>query len=350
MEKRIIVLTLAGEDELLNTLKHECCLECILKATGRESLLSKCQIDGSDKRVGFRSSPKACAYGCDNRRMTARNFSLELQNALDSSAQLIRFRKEVARDIQRKERERVSQVVHNIKTQNAHAIQELNMFIQEEQYTYQIQSVLTEVCAKVSKNTRQATYTLLRLCKIHTAMSDELFIYENIMHQDEEYKLKVRRYDIHDVLLLVFHEFMPDFKAKNVKIQIEPYDQKVYFDFRIVRFMFYHLIANTQKYTRPNSTVHVRFDETTSNIEISFDMESYHIYKEDYEKMFDEHYSGKVANEMGTAGKGLGMYLVSIVAKLHNARILVYPGQEYMIDGRAVYSYNIFKILIPKSL
>ena len=72
----------------------------------------------------------------------------------------------------------MDRIIHNIKTQNAHAIQELTNFIEPDQFAYDIKSVIPGVREKIKANTRYAAYTFLRLAKINTAMSEEIFIYE----------------------------------------------------------------------------------------------------------------------------------------------------------------------------
>lgn len=344
MEKRIIY----GTDEvLLDNLKFPNCEKCLqqLNYEGRTNV--SCPVDNVTRRIGYKKSTKGYAQVCAEGK-TTRNFEIELQNVVDSIPQLLRFRKEIERNVHKEELQKMDRIIHNIKTQNAHAIQELTNYIDPEQFVYDIRSLIPGVSNKIKKNTLRAAFVLLRLAKINTAMSQEIFIYDHITHKDSKYQLEKRKYDLHAVLMLVFHEFMPDFSNKQVTINVMDYEEKVVFDFTVIRFIFYHLIANAVKYIKPNSILSVSFDEDSNNNIVSFFMTSYHIFKEDLEQIYTEGYSGKIAVEQKTAGLGLGMYMVDIMVKLHNAKLVIFPGEEENNNGKISYSQNEFVLYIPK--
>lgn len=344
MEKRIIY----GTDEvLLDNLKFPNCEKCLqqLNYEGRTNV--SCPVDNVTRRIGYKKSTKGYAQVCAEGK-TTRNFEIELQNVVDSIPQLLRFRKEIERNVHKEELQKMDRIIHNIKTQNAHAIQELTNYIDPEQFVYDIRSLIPGVSNKIKKNTLRAAFVLLRLAKINTAMSQEIFIYDHITHKDSKYQLEKRKYDLHAVLMLVFHEFMPDFSNKQVTINVMDYEEKVVFDFTVIRFIFYHLIANAVKYIKPNSILSVSFDEDSNNNIVSFLMTSYHIFKEDLEQIYTEGYSGKIAVEQKTAGLGLGMYMVDIMVKLHNAKLVIFPGEEENNNGKISYSQNEFVLYIPK--
>ena len=344
MEKRIIY---GVEEELLNNLKYSDCMRCLQQLNSEGTANVLCPVENVNRRIGCKNSSKGYAQVCA-KGITSRNFRIELQNIVDSIPQLLRFRKEIEKSVHEAELQKMDRIIHNIKTQNAHAIQELTNFIEPDQFAHDIKSVIPGVREKIKANTRYAAYTFLRLAKINTAMSEEIFIYDHITHKESPYQLEKRKYDLHDVLMLVFHEFMPDFSYKQGTIDVMDYDEKVVFDFTVIRFIFYHLIANAVKYTKPNSILSVSFDEDANNNIVSFSMTSYHIYKEDFDEIYKEGYSGKIAVEQKTAGAGLGMYLVDIMVKLHNAKLLIKPGEEEKKNGKISYSENEFVLYIPK--
>ncbi len=344
MEKRVVY---GVGDEILNNLKYSNCSECLQQVNSEGISNVLCPVDNVIRRIGCKKNSKGYAQVCAG-GLTARNFRIELQNVVDSIPQLLRFRKEVGKSVHEAELQRMDRIIHNIKTQNAHAIQELTNFIEPEQFAYDIKSVIPGVKEKIRKKTHHAAYTILRLAKINTAMSEEIFIYDHITHKESPYQLEKRKYDLHAVLMLVFHEFMPDFSNKQVTIDVMDFERKVIFDFTVIRFIFYHLIANAEKYIKPNSIFHVMFSENTNNIIVTFSMTSYHIYSEDLDQIYNEGYSGKIAVEQKTAGQGLGMYLVDIMVKLHNAKLLIKPGEEIRKIGKIQYSENEFVLYIPK--
>lgn len=345
MEKRIIH---GVEEELLNNLKYSKCEECLQQINPEGILNVHCPVDDVNRRIGCKKGTKGYAQVCAE-GLTARNFRIELQNVVDSIPQLLRFRKEIEKNVHEAELQKMDRIIHNIKTQNAHAIQELTNFIDPEQFAYDIKSVIPGVKEKIKKRVHHAAYTILRLAKINTAMSEEIFIYDHISHKESTYQLDKRKYDIHDVLMLVFHEFMPDFSKKQVTIDIMDYDHKVVFDFTVIRFIFYHLIANAEKYIKPNSVLRVMFSEDMNSNIVIFSMTSYHIYSEDLDKIYNEGYSGKIAVEQKTAGQGLGMYLVNMMVQLHKAKLVIIPGEDVKKTGKIIYSENEFILYIPKN-
>lgn len=344
MEKRIIY---GVEQELLNNLKYSDCMRCLQQLNSEGTANVLCPVENVNRRIGCKNSSKGYAQVCA-KGITSRNFRIELQNVVDSIPQLLRFRKEIERSVHKEELQKMERIIHNIKTQNAHAIQELTNYIDPEQFVYDIRSLIPGVSNKIKKNTLRAAFVLLRLAKINTAMSQEIFIYDHITHKESKYQLEKRKYDLHAVLMLVFHEFMPDFSNKQVTINVMDYEEKVVFDFTVIRFIFYHLIANAVKYIKPNSILSVSFDEDSNYNIVSFSMTSYHIFKEDLDQIYTEGYSGKIAVEQKTAGLGIGMYLVDIMVKLHNAKLLISPGEEENKNGKISYSENEFVLYIPK--
>lgn len=336
-----------SEEELLNNLKYPNCEVCLKQVNPEGELNILCPIDNLKKRIGCKKGVKGYAQACAE-GLTTRNFRIELQNTVDCIPQLLRLRKEIEKTVHEEQLQKMDRIIHNIKTQNAHAIQELTHFINPEQFAYDIKSLIPSVREKIKTKTQQAAYTILRLAKINTAMSEEIFIYDHIIHKESTYQLEKRKYDIHDVLMLVFHEFIPDFNKKQVTIDVMDYDNKVKFDFTVIRFIFYHLIANAEKYVKPNSTLRVMFSEDMDSNIVTFSMTSYHIYSEDLDQIYNEGYSGRIAVEQKTAGHGLGMYLVNIMAKLHNATLLIKPGEVIKTNGKIPYSENEFILHIPK--
>ena len=227
MEKRIIY----GIDEiLLDNLKFPDCETCLKQVNPEGESNIICPVEETNRRIGCKKSAKGYAQVCAE-GLTTRNFRIELQNIVDSIPQLLRFRKEIERSVYKEELKKMDRIIHNIKTQNAHAIQELTNYIDPEQFVYDIRSLIPGVSNKIKKDPLRAAFILLRLAKINTAMNQEIFIYDHITHKESQYQLEKRKYDLHAVLMLVFHEFMPDFKNKQVTINVMDYEEKVVFDF-----------------------------------------------------------------------------------------------------------------------
>ena len=111
-------------------------------------------------------------------------------------------------------------------------------------------------------------------------MDDEIFIYENLIKTVSDYKLSVRPYNFRDVVMLVFHEFMEDYNKNSIFIEAEEYYERVRLDFRTTRFVLYHIIGNSSKYTKPNTNIKVSFDETNNHHVVKLKMTSYYMTDE----------------------------------------------------------------------
>ena len=344
MEKLIV---LNNGEELLNLLIDKNCRKCIEQCKEKGYASLKCPLDNTTKRIGYLCNDKGFVGACDF-KLTTRNFRLELQNALDCIPQLLSFRKEIETSVRKAEESKMDRIIHNLKTQNAHAIQILNLFLTREKFSYHIMSVIDDVKNIVKHNKRLTALSLLRLVKINSEMSDEIFIYENLMHGNSSFRLSIRPYDLRDVVALVIREFMPDFEKKSVTIDIQFYTEKVAFDFRVIRFILYHLTANTVKYIQPRSALNISFSEEIDSTIVTFDMRSYHITQEDLEHIYDEGYSGVIARREKTAGSGIGMYLVDKMLRFHQADLEITRGEEIFPYKGIEYSNNTFMLFIPK--
>ena len=347
MEKRIIF---KDKEELLNVLIYDNCWGCIKQCEEKGYASVLCPIDNITKRIGYLRGVNGCVGACDN-KLTTRNFKIELRNALDSIPQLLSFRKEIERSVRKAEESRMDKLIHSLKTQNAHAIHILSKFLPRDHFSYHVMSVIDEVKDIVKNNKKLTALNLLRLAKINSEMSDEIFIYENLMHRDSSYRLSIRSYDLRDVILLVFREFMPEFNANNVIIDLMPFTSKVPFDFRVIRFIIYHLTANVVKYVQPKTTFSVSFDESNEDFTVvSFKMNSCHITQEDMAHIYEEGYSGVVAKKIGKAGQGIGMHLIDKMLNIHQAKMDIIPGNEIIKIDDIDYSDNQFVLYIPKHI
>lgn len=346
MEKRVVS---SDGDVILDTLVDEKCGKCILCCVPDGYGHIICDIDKNQKRIGYASSVNGSVAACSTNSKTTKNFKQEIQNCVDSIPQLLSYRKELEKDVCKKHSAKVDMLVHNLKSQNAHAIQELYNFVTEEEFVKNINSSVSIVRDKIEKKTRLAAVLFLRLAKINSAMDDEIFIYENLIKTVTDYKLSVRPYNLRDVVMLVFHEFMEDYNKRNIYIDAQEYYERVNLDFRTTRFVLYHIIGNSSKYTKSNSDIKVSFDETDNMHVVRFEMVSYYLDDEDIEHLYDEGYSGKQAISKGTSGRGLGMYLAKRMMGLNRIELKIYPGREKIVSGGVEYAKNVFEILIPKN-
>lgn len=344
MEKKIIT---TNGDIILNTLICDKCEVCISSCARGYNHVT-CSIDGQRKRIGYVSGINGYVAGCCRNSKTTKNFKLEMQNCLDCIPQLMSYRKEIEIDVGKNHSSKVDMLVHNLKTQNAHAIQELYNFVTEEEFVKNINDSVDIVKDRIESKTRRAAVLFLRLAKINSAMDDEIFIYENLIKSVTDYKLSIRTYNIRDVVMLVFHEFMEDYNKKSIYIDVQEYYERVRLDFRTTRFILYHIIGNSSKYTKSSTDIKVLFEEDDNFHIVKLEMISYYLYDDDIDHLYDEGYSGKIAIKKETSGRGLGMYLAQRMMAFNRINLLIHPGKEKIVSGGVEYAKNVFEILIPK--
>lgn len=347
MERRIVN---SNDEVILDTLKYDICKECILGCIIDGYAHKICPIDHISKRNGFLSDNKGKVIACSEKAKSTRNFKIELQNSLDSIPQLNRLRNEIENEAYNKHSKKVEMLVHNLRSQNAHAIQELYNFVTEDEFLKNINASVDTVKTRIESRTRFAAVLFLRLAKINSSIDNEIFIYENLIKPKPNLILSPRFYNLRDVVMLFFHEFMADFTEKKIYIDTQEYYERAKLDFRTTRFVIYHIISNSSKYTKPNTSINVSFDKTNSHHIVRLAMISYYMSDDVLKNMYDEGYSGQQAKDRKTAGQGLGMFLVNKVMKLNGMSISIIAGKDIIKANNIDYANNVFDIQIPYNI
>src|SRR5690606_12409813 len=98
-----------------------------------------------------------------------------------------------------------------------------------------------------------------------------------------------------------------DFTNNKVYVEVDEFHGKVKIDYETIQVAIYHLIGNAAKYTKPDSTVNIKFSEGNEDIKVLFIMKSIHIETSEKEKIFNEGYSGINSKKMMKHGDGIGM-------------------------------------------
>ena len=97
------------------------------------------------------------------------------------------------------------------------------------------------------------------------------------------------------------------------------------------------------------SVLNVGISEDDMCVYLDFIMESLHIYPDEVESIFEDHYSGRIAAANNIAGKGLGMGIIRKAVKLNGGSFEVIPGISYKKSNGKLYSTNRFRFILPKS-
>ena len=81
--------------------------------------------------------------------------------------------------------------------------------------------------------------------------------------------------------------------------------------------MVRNLIGNAVKYTPENGNIWVKIYEASGNIIFAVENNSEHIPDEEIAKLFDPFYRRELSRNRKAGGNGLGLYIVKMVADLH---------------------------------
>ncbi len=341
MNKRII----SKGGQILTSSLDEQCIECICQKNNNGYAQICCPIDAVNKRIGFVENNSGKLYACSDNSKTTKNYKEELNIIASHISDLLVLRDEVAQEISQNELQRVRRVVHNLKSINAHCIQELYNFIPQDKFTQNINRTVDIVKDAIKSKNKDAALTFLRIAKYNGSMKAEFSVYEKLLKDNP--KLSPRSYKLRDVIMIVLHMFFGDYTSISVRVDVDEYYEKAVIDFESMQVALYHIVENAAKYIKPQSNLKVLLNNDGNFHTIEFKMISLHLYRNDIEQMFNEGYSGVNAKKTLKAGDGIGMYRVKRLIELNNSEIYVIAGDDIVTYKGHEYSENSFIIKIP---
>lgn len=325
---------------------HEC-QKCIVENTNNERVMV-CPITQQECRQAHQIAHATNVFYCEktavvkNKKRFQDRFALILSNVPFFRNLVLNAFKQAA-DV---ERERYSQVVHNLKSLNAQSLLiQYTLIPQEENDSYR--DLFGQVEDIVRNNPRETTLTLLKLAKNNAHMKTEFSTHEKLSLESP--MLFKQKHVVKSVVLNVYHSFDIDFRDKNLELIISESSAKAFFDYETIRVALYHVFFNAIKYMKNCSVLNVGISEDDMCVYLDFIMESLHIYPDEGESIFEDHYSGRIAAANNIAGKGLGMGIIRKAVKLNGGSFEVIPGVSYKKFNGKLYSTNKFRFILPKS-
>ncbi len=241
------------------------------------------------------------------------------------------------------EREKYYKIVHNLRKLNAEALSNQYNFIPQEKLTENYRDLYSFVFDLIKSDMKGATLTLLKQAKINAHIKTEFDTHELLSMENPI--LDFRNHRVREVILNVYHPFERDFKDKNVFLAFSPQIGSARFDYRTMRLAFAHILSNSAKYVKPNTTIEVGYECTENETVISFFMCSIVIRPEEFDRIFEDGVSGSVPQANKLNGSGLGMGLIKKAIELNNGIFSVIPGKTYTkVKNDISYADNIFVI------
>lgn len=344
MNRRII----DNKGELvLNTLSCSQCITCIHKFAEEGYAGVVCPLDGKRKRLSYRENSHLQLMVCSQSSKTTKLFKAEVDSIMYGAKALIDTASSVRKSVIMEASQRVNRVIHNLKSINAHSIQELYTLIPQNELLKNIKENTRIVENRIKNNSKQAAITFFRMAKFNLSIKAEFSIYEKLLQGNV--RLNVQEHNIRDVVMIVLYMFFCDFNAKDVYVDVEDFYEKISFDFESFQVAIYHIIENAAKYIAPKTNAKISFRLDKNNALVIFDMKSLYIQPGEEVEIFNEGYSGELAKKTEMAGKGIGMFRAKRLIELNNGTITVEPG-EFPEKIRDIdYANNKFVITLPLS-
>lgn len=333
---------------ICDSLPYYECTHCILTNQSHGYANIKCQRDRENKRIAYHKNEHGELFACSRNAKTTKLFKDEVNSIVYCLKSLIALSGEVRQYTMAETSNRVNRVIHNLKSINAHAMQELYALVPQEQLIKNVRENSKIVESAIKKDVRQAALTFFRMAKFNLSIKAEFSIYEKLLQGGEKLKLEKRNHNIRDVIMIVLYMFFNDFNEKDVYIDIEEYYEKVYVDFESIQVAIYHIIENAAKYIAPKTNTNITFKIEKHTQYIIFAMTSLYINQDEEYEIFNEGYSGVVAKQLKKAGKGIGMYRAKRLIELNNGTLTVEAGEAIKING-IDYANNKFIIALPIS-
>lgn len=333
-------------DRIVDNLLIEC-NECYKLCNHKGAIINLCPKYGKQRRQGKISNNSGITFLCCDETKTTKLFKDKLEALSYAYYDLIIPKEQYEREAKRTEQQRVNRLVHNLTSINAHNIQEIYDLVPQELLTSNYQRQLDHIQAELRKNTKKAALMFLRIAKHNIHMKSEFSIYKKLDREDA--MLDVRSHPLQKVLMNVLHTFFTDFTNNGIYVRVGEFFGKVLIDYESIQVALYHLIENASKYTMPDSTIDITFEENGKNIDVIFKMKSLYISIEEKERIFTEGYSGRTAKECKLNGDGIGMWQINQMMRLNNGSVYAFPGEDIFKIEDKTYSYNKFILRFLKA-
>jgi len=332
------------ETEISSNLKSEC-KNCFSECSTKGSMV-ECPIYFEKRRNGIIVNNNGTTFLCCSKTKTTKLFRGKLEALSYAFPDLKLPLNLITSGVKVKEQKRVNRLVHNLTSINAKNIQEIYDLVPQQTLTADVNTQLEKIIEIVTRNPEDTAMMFLRIAKHNIHMKSEFSIYRKLDRENPT--LEKRNHPIHKVLMNVLHSFFVDFSDKNVYVKVGECRSQVSCDYESVQVALYHLIENASKYVRPNSTVYINFTETPNSINVSFEMQSLFIHKDEYDKIYEEGYSGQESKKTFKDGDGIGMWRIKQMLELNNAEIITIPGDNIEKEKGFKFSTNKFIIQFNK--
>ena len=331
-----------------DTLKYnQECITCIMNnkaAKGYSSI--NCPKDNIKSLIGKRHVNSGFVFACGQGYGKNSLFVQDLDALTSSLSTLSKTEYEVEKYINDEFVTRIRRVLHNIRSINAHSLQEIRALVPDYYLKHHKNRSLRKFVEIISQNIEGTANSFFRISKDLYEIKAEFSVYDKLVKGEVE--LNRRPYNIRDVVMTVLYPFFEDFSNKNVVVTVEDYYDSIPIDFESVQVALYHIIENMSKYIQRNTNANISVRKNNNQLLVDFQMHSLYIEQEEVDMIFIEGFSGKNAKKAHLNGEGIGMYRAKKLVELNGGSLSVKAGPVDTIDNNLEYALNQFIINLPQ--
>lgn len=187
---------------------------------------------------------------------------------------------------------------HNLVTYNSHILQELYQLVpQEELLALDGKKQLKAIQQALLKNPNRTSQSFLRVLKNAILEKAEFDVFDKLYKTDPGLSFYV--HPVHKIILMTLNSFWLDFLELEIEVDIQSTNKKLLLDYNSFSVALGHIFDNATKYALPKTKISVWFYENVieDHFDINIDMISLKVDNCDKEKIFQEGFSAKYAQE-----------------------------------------------------
>lgn len=332
----------ASGDLLINEIDAAMVENVILQLGTDES--RKIQISQTTARAVHltNATHQLVGIATDSDHIKSKNIMLSEARILLASANKVNTAIVLARE---KAESQTKRLIHNLKSLTAKTAQEIYLLARQDKLMESYRGSIKYLTKEIEENPESVAKALLSILKHQAAQKAEFSAFQKL--NGEVGLLKPASHSVHKVLMNIFYLFFNDFTDKHVRIDVQATALEACFDYDSIHVCIYHIVENSAKYIKENSTMSVYAKDSGTDIEIFFDMESLAIKQKEVELIFKENYSGEFAIQNKLHGSGIGLYLARQMSVLNQGSLSVINGLQQGTGNE--YARNKFTLTLPRT-
>lgn len=323
------------------------CQNCISQsiASGKEYCTIRCPKNNDKRIIGKKESNSGVVYACGQNYGKSSLFMIDLDCLSSSLTTLSKTKKDIDKYQQEEYAIRIRRVLHNIRTINAHSLQEIRNLIPDSLLKQHKDKSCDELEAVIKKRTSATAMSIFRLSKDLYEIKSEFSVYDKLVKGNVS--VSKRMFNVRDVIMTVLYPFFEDFSKKQVVVNVEQCYASIPLDFETFQVAVYHIIENASKYIRNKTSASISFSQDNNFMTIQFVMQSLFISENEAGSIFHEGISGETAKKSKLSGEGIGMYRAKKLIEINGGTLVVNPGKDVLTDNSIPYAVNKFIIQLP---